>query len=55
MIQKHEKEVQKLNNIITKQQDTIDQLKDIVNQLVNKGEKQYVWETNKWRANYGSF
>ena len=39
MIQKHEKEVQKLNNIITKQQDTIDQLKDIVNQLVNKGEE----------------
>ena len=37
MIQKHEKEVQKLNNVITKQQYTIDQLKEMVNQLINQG------------------
>ena len=39
MIQKHEKEIQELNNIIAKQQEEIDQLKDMVNQLVNQGGK----------------
>ena len=39
MIQKHEEEIKELNNTIAKQQEEIDQLKDIVNQLVNKGEK----------------
>lgn len=32
MIQKHEKEIQELNNVIAKQQEEIDQLKDMVNQ-----------------------
>lgn len=39
MIQKHEKEIQELNNIIAQQQEEIDQLKDMVNQLVNQGGK----------------
>lgn len=39
MIQKHEKEIQELNNVIAKQQEEIDQLKDMVNQLVNQGGK----------------
>ena len=39
MIQKHEKEIQNLNNIISQQQEEIDQLKDIVNQLINQGGK----------------
>lgn len=39
MIQKHEKEIQELNNTIAKQQEEIDQLKDMVNQLVNQGGK----------------
>lgn len=39
MIQKHEKEIHELNNIIAQQQDEIDQLKDMVNQLVNQGGK----------------
>ena len=39
MIQKHEEEIQELNNIIAKQQEEIDQLKDMVNQLVNQGGK----------------
>ena len=37
MIQEHDKEIQELNNIIAKQQEEIDQLKDMVNQLVNQG------------------
>ena len=39
MIQKHEEEIQELNNIIAQQQEEIDQLKDMVNQLVNQGGK----------------
>lgn len=39
MIQKHEEEIKELNNTIAKQQEEIDQLKDMVNQLVNQGGK----------------
>ena len=39
MIQKHEEEIKELNNVIAKQQEEIDQLKDMVNQLVNQGGK----------------
>ena len=39
MIQKHEEEIKELNNIVAKQQEEIDQLKDMVNQLVNQGGK----------------
>ena len=37
MIQKHEKEIQEFNNVISKQQEKIDQLKEMVNQLINQG------------------
>mgnify|MGYP006395567371 CR=1 FL=1 len=36
---KHEKEIKELNNIVAKQQEEIDQLKDMVNQLINQGGK----------------
>ena len=39
MIQKHEEEIKELNNIVARQQEEIDQLKDMVNQLVNQGGK----------------
>ena len=37
MIQKHEKEIQGLNNIISHQQEQINQLTNLVNELINKG------------------
>lgn len=37
MIQKHEKEIQQLNNIIAQQQEQINQLTNLVNELINKG------------------
>ena len=37
MIQKHEKEIQELNNIIAQQHEQINQLTNLVNELINKG------------------
>lgn len=37
MIQKHENEIQDLNNIILQQQEEIKQLKEMINQLIAKG------------------
>lgn len=37
MIQKHEKEIQELNNIISQQHEQINQLTSLVNELINKG------------------
>lgn len=37
MIQKHEKEIQQLNNIIAQQHEQINQLTNLVNELINKG------------------
>ena len=39
MIQKHEEGIKELNDTIAKQHEEIDQLKDMVNQLVNQGGK----------------